>query len=203
MKTEIEAKFLKIETDKLRVRLKTLGAKLMYPEREMKRKTFDYADERLRKIGAWVRVRDEGEGKITLSYQRLEDRTLHGTKEITVDVSDFEATCNIRLACGFVQKSYQETKREKWLYKKSEITIDTWPWIPAFVEIESETEAEIKSTALELGFDWSLALHGSVENAYQAYYNVTDDEVDSWETITFTPVPEWLDIKRINYDSKI
>src|SRR3989344_5617999 len=62
-----------------------------------------------------------------------------------------------RKVFDFGQKSYQETKREKWTMGNSEITIDTWPWIPTFLEIESPTEEEVKSIAKKLGFDWKDA----------------------------------------------
>ncbi len=196
METEIEAKFLDINIEEIRKKLAKIGATLVYGERLMKRKLFDFADERLRKTGAWVRVRDEGEGKITLSYKRLLDRTLHGTKEITLDVSDFETMCNFLQACGFDSKSYQETKREKWVLGKSEITIDTWPWIPTCLEIESPTEDEVKRVSGLLDFDWKDAIFGSIENAYQKYYDVTEEEIDGWEEITFVSVPEWLEVRR-------
>jgi len=195
MQTEIEAKFLDINPEKLRGQLKAIGAELIQPERLMRRKVFDFTDDAMQKMGAWVRVRDEGD-KITMSYKRLMDRTLHGTKEITLKVDDFEKACDFLIASGLDMKSYQETKRETWQIGQSEITIDTWPWIPTFVEIESETEEEVKSLAAKLGFDWSDAMHGSVETAYQKYYNVTEPEIDHWETITFIPVPDWLEIKR-------
>ena len=53
----------------------------------------------------------------------------------------------------------------------------------------------VKDISSKLGFDWQYALHGSVEVAYQQYYDVTEEEVDEWETITFIPVPKWLKIK--------
>lgn len=196
MQTEIEAKFLNIDVEKIRAKLQELGAVLQYPERLMKRKTFDFKEKSLYEEKAWVRVRDEGDKKITLSYKKLVNRSLHGTKEITLDVSDFEKMCEFLQACGFESKSYQETKREKWILGKSEITIDTWPWIPTFTEIESETEEEVRRISNLLGFDWSKALHGSVETAYQDVFDVTEKEIDSWKEITFIPVPEWLEIKR-------
>lgn len=194
MQTEIEAKFLDINPFELRDKLRNIGATQEHAERLMKRKTFDDHDGRLRKVGGWVRLRDEGD-KITLSYKQLNDRTLHGTKEVTVVVNDFN-TANLLLeAVGFKQKSYQETKREKWLLGDVEITLDTWPWIPMFVEIEAPDEQALKDVADKLGFDWSLALHGSVETAYQKYYDVTEEEIDGWSVITFSPVPDWLEIK--------
>ena len=195
MQTEIEAKFLDIDPNSLREKLKALDAKLVYPERMMSRKVFDFPDHRLEKEGAWIRVRNEGD-KITLSYKKLVDRSLHGTKEITVVVNDFDETCNLLLALGFKQDSFQETKREKWELENCEITIDTWPWIPTFVELEAPDEDIIKSLAEKLGLDWNKALHGSVEIAYQKYYDVTEEEIDNWESITFIPIPDWLKTKR-------
>ena len=195
MQTEIEAKFLDIDPNSLREKLKTIDAKLVYPERMMTRKVFDFSDHRLEKEGAWIRVRNEGD-RVTLSYKKLVDRSLHGTKEITVVVNDFDETCNLLLVLGFKQDSFQETKREKWEFNDCEITIDTWPWIPTFVELEAPDEDIIKSLAEKLGLDWNKALHGSVEIAYQKYYDVTEEEIDNWESITFIPIPDWLETKR-------
>ncbi len=89
METEIEAIFLDISFDKLRQQLKELGAKLVYGERLMRRQAFDLPDWSLKNKGGWMmRVRDEGD-KITLSYKQEAYRSLYGTKEITVLVSDF------------------------------------------------------------------------------------------------------------------
>jgi adenylate cyclase class 2 len=73
-----------------------------------------------------------------------------------------------------------------------EVTIDTWPWIPTFVEIESSSEEKLKTAAKKLGLEWSQALYGSVEPAYQKYYDVTEDEINGWSEIVFCPVPDWL-----------
>ena len=196
METEIEAKFLDIDAAAMREKLTAMRAVCIYPERIMRRRVFDYPDRRLEQIGGWIRVRDEGEGKITLSYKRTIDRTLHGTKEICLDVSDFETMCNLFLAIGLESKSYQETKREKWEIDDVEVTIDTWPWIPTFVELESLSEEKLKTAAARMGFNWSDAMHGAVGAAYQKYFDITEEDLNSWESITFIPVPEWLEIKR-------
>ena len=198
METEIEAKFLNVNINSLRKTLKSLKTKLIHPEIIMHRKNFDYPDKRLQKIGGWIRVRNEGD-KITLSYKQLNDRTHHGTKEVTINVNDFDKTCSLLSAIGLKQTSFHETKREKWILDDCEITIDTWPWIPTFIEIEGNNEKSVKETSKKLGLNWSEAMHGSVEIVYQKYYNVTEQEVDEWETITFTPVPKWLENKRISF----
>ena len=191
METEIEAKWLNIDTVAFRKTLKAVGATLLVPERLMSRRVFDYPDHRLEKIGGWVRVRDEGD-KVTLSYKQLNDRTLHGTKEVTVIVDVFNAACNFLESIGLAGNSFQETKRESWKLGDVEVEIDTWPWIPSFVELEAQSEEELKNAAKILGLDYALALHGSVETAYQAVYDVTEEEVDSWPEIRFSEVPMWL-----------
>ena len=195
MQTEIEAKFLNVDVVTIRQSLAAQGATRVHEERLMRRKNFDYPDSRLEHVGGWIRVRDEGD-KTTLAYKQLVDRTIEGTKEISLVVEDFETISNLLLAIGLVNKSYQETKREKWLLDDVEVTIDTWPWIKTFVELEGPSETALQNVALKLGFDWSKASHGSVETAYQAEYNVTEAEIDGWQSITFVPVPEWLEIHR-------
>ena len=194
MQTEIEAKFPGVDPDDIRAKLKALGATLVHPEVLMRRKNFDYPDERLDKINGWIRVRDEGD-KVTMSYKQLMDRTLHGTKEVSVIVNDFDTTCHFLDSIGLESKAYQETKREKWMLDENEVTIDTWPWVPSFVEIEGPSEESVRSAAKALEFDWNQAMHGSVETVYQMHYNVTEFEVGHWERISFIDTPEWLKVK--------
>jgi adenylate cyclase class 2 len=175
MQTEIEAKFINVDVDAIRKKLKDAGAKLIEPERLMKRHVLDFPDHRLESIGGWVRVRDEG-NKITMSYKQLNDRTLHGTKEVTLVIDDYEQAKLFLDSLGLIIDSYQETKRESWRLGDVDVEIDTWPWIPSF--------------------DWKDAMHGSVETAYQDVYDVTEEEIDNWDLITFTPVPDWLEPKR-------
>jgi len=192
MQTEIEAKFLDIDPEKIRGSLKSLGATLVHPEVLMKRKVFDHPTN---KQSDWLRVRDEGD-KVTMSYKKVVDRTLHGTKEISIEVSSFDDACGILAAAQLAERSYQETRRERWLLDSVEVTIDTWPWIPTFVEIEGPSEAAVKSMAEKLGFDWAQAFYGSVEPAYQKYYDVTEKEIDGWPEIVFSPVPDWLEKRK-------
>lgn len=191
MQTEIEAKFTDIDKDKIREKLRVIGANLTHSERLMMRTNFDYPDGQ----NAWVRVRDEGD-KVTMTYKRIFDRTLHGTKEINLLVDDFARAVEFFKAIGLKSKSVQETKRESWLWNNCEITIDTWPWIPPFVEIEGSSEQEVRAAACALNFDWSRAMHGSVETVYQQHYDVSEEEIDNWPLITFIPVPEWLEKTR-------
>lgn len=195
MKPEIEAKFLNADHDALRTKLRALGAECTNPERVMKRMNFDYPDRRMNAVNGWMRVRDEGD-KVTMAYKQLDDRSLVGTKEIQIDVSDFNDAVMLLKTIGLNQENYQETKRESWTFQGVEIELDEWPWIKPFVELEGQSEQQLQDVAVQLGLDWSTVTHGSVEVAYQAEYDVTEQEVDDWTEIVFGPVPEWLEKKR-------
>lgn len=111
MQIELEAKFLDIDVEKLRDLLKKKGAFLVHPERLMRRNNFDYPDGRLEKIGGWIRVRDEGD-KVTLAYKQLVNRTIEGTKEISLAVEDFDKISNLLLA-----KLVDKSSKKLWKLK--------------------------------------------------------------------------------------
>lgn len=194
MKPEIEAKFLDVNHEELRQKLQLLGATCEKPLRLMKRKNYDFPDKRLEKIGGWVRVRDEGD-KITLSYKQLDDRSLHGTQEVCLVVDNFAEAASFLQAIGLVPHADEESKRESWELDGVEIDLDEWPWIKPFVEIEGPSEESVWTVAKKLGLDPNMAKHGSVEIAYQAEYDVTEEEARPSQTL-FGPVPAWLEARR-------
>lgn len=195
MQTEVEAKFLNTDHDKIREKLKNSGATCFHKNRLMRRKNYDYPDGRLEKIGGWIRVRDES-NKVTLAYKQLNDRTLHGTKEVSVTVSNFDKTCQLLENIGLKIISYQETKRESWKLGNTEIELDEWPWIKTFIEVEAPDEKRLKDAISKLGLNLENAVHGSVENAYQAEFDITEAEVDAMPEIRFCETPKWLQQRR-------
>ena len=197
METEIEGKFLDINVEEIKNKLKSLNAKMTHKERFMNSAIYDYEDKRLGKIGGWIRVRDEG-NKVTLSYKQLNDRTLHGTKEVSLTINNFENACLFLESIGLKKKTVEEKKREEWILDEVEISIDTWPWIPTFLEMEGKNEKSLRNVCKKLDLNWDEVIHGSVEAAYQKYFNVTEDEVSNWASFVFTDnVPAWLEEKRI------
>jgi adenylate cyclase class 2 len=189
MQPEIEAKFLQVDHDALRAKLTMLGATCAHPMRLMKRKGYDFSDNRLREEkNGWVRVRDEGD-KITMSYKQLNNRELDGTHEVQLVVDSFAAADAFLRALGLESHTYQETKRE--------IELDLWPWTKPYVEIEGPDESTLRTLAGKLGLDWSAVCHGSVEIVYRGEYDVTDEDINIIPVITFEkPIPEYLEKRR-------
>ena len=189
MNNEIEAQFLDINKDDLRTKLAACGGKLIQSEIKMKRIIFDAGPHQ------FVRVRDEG-NKIVLTYKNVsDDHSILGTKEINVVVDDYDKMVEL-LECAHLEfKARQETLREEWEINDCEICIDTWPWIPSFVEIEGPSEEKVWETAKILGFEKEKAKFGSVDLAYNHYYGVECEEVNHrTPIITFDcDLPKWVD----------
>jgi adenylate cyclase class 2 len=189
MQTEIEAKFTNIDKEKIREKLKSVGAVLIAEERLMRRRNFD--NPYLEKKRAWVRVRDEGD-KIVLSYKELQSQTLHGMKELLIEVNDFDKMSELLNSIGITAKNYQETFRESWILGKAQIDIDTWPWIRPFIEIEGESEEAVKGAAKLLDLDWNTAKFGTPLVCFQEVFDI-HHEFHNWPLITFDvePPAEW------------
>lgn len=190
MNLEIEATFVEINKNELRAKLKAAGGKLIKPEILMRRIVFDTGEH------SFARVRDEGD-RIVLTYKRQHNETLTGTEELNVEVSSYEDTIAILKASGLRAKADEESYRESWELNGTEIDIDTWPWIPSFVEIEGQSPEAVEKVATTLGFDMKDAIIGSVDEVYKLYYDVTSQYINyELSEIKFTAAPDEL-AKRI------
>ncbi len=186
--------FVGVDHERLREKLRGLGAELLTPERLIRRTIFDYEDLRLDKQAAWIRLRDEGD-KITLTYKQRKNETIDGRVEIELVVDDFDKTKALLLATGLTVKAEQETKRELWKCGEVEIMLDTWPWLEPIVEAEGKSEEAVKEMSSKLGLNWDDAIFDSTDRLYQMVFDVTRTEI-STHPIVFGPVPEWLEARR-------
>ncbi len=210
MKPEIEAKFLDVDPDAIRAELKKLGASLVFPEHLTRQKVFDYPDFRLDKDFSWLRLREEN-GRITLTLKKWKkDGGVDGMGEIAFGVGpvespagelygadSFEDAEELLLAIGLGVKSSQMKKRELWKLGDVECMIDTWPWIPSFLEIEGKTEKDVRDAVDSLHLKWENAIFGGVAGIYRLYFDIDYKEIDRCSEITFSAVPGWLEAKRI------
>ncbi len=189
MDTEIEAQFLDIDKENLRAKLKEVGAKLVKPEVLMRRIVFDLGPHE------FARVRDEGGGKIVMTYKNVaDDKSILGTKEVNVLADDYENAILLLKSCGLKPKAEQESYRETWEYDDVEICIDTWPWLPTFAEVEGPSEKAVWDTARKLGLSRDEAKFGSVDTTYQHYYGVEPDIVNRHtpKILFEMEPPEWV-----------
>ncbi|MBI2600348.1 class IV adenylate cyclase [Candidatus Daviesbacteria bacterium] len=177
MDTELEAKFPNIDKNKIRKVLKKAGAKLIKKEFLQRRVVFNLPKNHEIK-GGWLRVRDEGD-KVTMSLKVVDGDKIENQKEIYLEISSFIQAALLLESIGCQKKAYQETKRELWNLDGVDITIDEWPFLEPFIEIEGKSEEEVKKVSETLGFNFSKALFGAVDKLYNLKYGVSEDVINN------------------------
>lgn len=186
--TELEVKFLDIDINSLMTTLEKLWAELIKPHTMMKRVVY-YRD--------WIkwmslRIRDEGE-EITMTLKKIIDETkIDGVKEVNIVISSFEDMILMFWILWILYKNYRQTARELWKYDDVKISIDEWPWLTPFVEIEWNSEEKVRKVANILWFDYSKWVFGVVSNVYRMKRWIHPDQLRDIDVITFDEHP-WKD----------
>jgi adenylate cyclase class 2 len=178
MSKEFETHILNIDRKEIIRRLEALGA-IKVKDVLQKRVTFDYPDRRLDAKNAFIRLRDNGAGKIELAYKcnPLSNQAgVSGSEEIEVIVSEMEKTRQLLLAIGFEAKQSIETKRISYRLDDLAFDIDEWPLLPPFVEVEGPNEQRVMDGVRLLGFDPAQTFRGDAGNMY-------DEKGIAWKAI--------------------
>ncbi|MDD2822568.1 MAG: CYTH domain-containing protein [Candidatus Daviesbacteria bacterium] len=133
--TEFETKVLDLDKEEVIKKLRELGAKES-PEALSRRYVFDMESEDME----WIRLR-EIDGKATLAYKFKPKGNIQvgKTQEIETEVANFEETAKILLKIPFKQVLYQENKTHIFHLNGIEYSIDTWPMLEPYLEIESSS----------------------------------------------------------------
>jgi adenylate cyclase class 2 len=183
METEYEATFANINKAEIRERLKKSGASLVKPEFLQKRIPFHLPKDK-RSEDVWLRVRDEGD-KVTLSLKSLTGEKIENQKELCLQVDNFDSAVELLKSIGCEPKSYQETKRELWKLGETEITIDEWPFLEPFVEVEAKSEQEVREASEKIGFNYNDALFCEVTKLYKMKYGDNAPDVREVKKLIF------------------
>lgn len=188
MQIEFEATFTGVQKDEVRKVLTKAGATLVRKESLMRRTVFNPP---IHIPGGWMRVRDEGDA-ITMSLKVVQGTAIEDQKEIMVTVDDFDRAGEFLTAIGAEKKAYQETLREMWTLNGAEVTIDTWPGLRPFVEIEAHDEETVQNVSAVLGFKYADAKFCEVSTVYFEELGIPPDIMKNHTPIiTFDhpPVP--------------
>ena len=177
MDIEYEATFQNISKEQVRSRLNALGARMAKKEFLQRRIVF-HLPKGNEVRGGWLRVRDEGD-KITMSLKVVDGSSIRDQKEICLSVNDFKTACSFLENLGCRKKAYQENRRELWKIGGVEITIDEWPFLEPFVEIEGKSEDAVRNIAGKLEFNYSEAIFGAVDVLYSKKYGVSEDIINN------------------------
>lgn len=171
MAHEIETKVLDIDLEKIREELLNLGAKKI---RDTK-----LVVEWYRPIGTsegedpwFLRIRSDSDGFNEVTWKAKSDilGKVRRHKEINFNISDPEKISDLFEEIGLERYAHQEKKRisfelHDWLFE-----IDVYPGMPAFLEIEGESEEHIKEAMKMLDIEsnktWTDGERTLIQNIY-------------------------------------
>ena len=168
MEQEFETQVLDLDKEEIIDKLRKLGAK-EEPEVMQRRWVYDIEPATKESTGEWIRLRQVGQKKPILTYKNKSGSGVSDTREIELEVSDFEKMNAIMSKINISGKYYQENKRHKFVLDNIEFTLDTWPQIPTFLEIEAKSEAEVHSGLKMLGLSGKDSGHIDTVAIYEQY----------------------------------
>ncbi len=166
MKTEIECRLLDVNAEEFQTNLKNANAKFVGDWLQI-RNCYDFNPV---KENSWIRLRTNGK-ETTLTIKEIKDKSINGTKESEIVVSDFIATNEILNKLGYTARSVQENRRIRYMLDNVEIDIDFWPLIPTYVEFEAQDENAIKEVCKKLNIDFNKLVTLDVMSIY-SYYGI-------------------------------
>lgn len=124
----------------------------------------------------WVRLR-ETDGKTTITIKHILNQRQQeslGTKmqpviETEMEVPSFDSGNAILEQLGFSFRNYQEKKRATYILDDTEIDIDSWPFIPSYMEIEGKSDFQINDMVKRLGLENKEQVSCNTAEVYKKY----------------------------------
>lgn len=172
MHIEIEERVLEINSEEIIKKLEDLNATKV-GEWNQKRYVYDFNPIR---ENEWIRLRTNGENT-TLTYKNIEKNSIDGTKELEVEVSDFDETNQLLKVLGYNSKGYQENKRIRYILNDVEVDIDFWPLIPPYLEIEASSIEDIRKIEDLLEIDKNKITTLNCQDIYKDIYGINIKEI--------------------------
>lgn len=159
--TEFEGKILYIDPEQLSDKILSLGGS-RGDDFTFRRYVFNVIPAR---DDTWIRLRTNG-AKTTLTVKQIATDAIDGTSEWEVEVSDFDTTLDILRKSGLNPKGYQENRRAEFRLDGAELSIDYWPKLQPYLEIEAASKEAVGAIAVKLGFDPSSLVGENTTKLY-------------------------------------
>lgn len=165
MNKEYECSILNINVKDIETKLTNLGAKKI-ESNLFKRYTYPI-DSSFK--NRFMRLRSNGT-KTTLTIKdKSKPKGIGSVGELEFEVEDFDKAKEFLDILGYKSTYYQENIKIIYLLDNVEISIDKWPMIPAYIEIEGKNELSVTNMIKKLGFDKSDICLDKVSEIYTKY----------------------------------
>lgn len=162
MDIENEGRVLNINPEQVLYNLREIKAKYKHSLFQ-KRYVYDFHPP---VKGKWIRLRTNGR-ITTLTIKEIMNNGVDGTKELEIEVSDFEKTNEILCKLGYMPRAYQENYRIEFEGENYCADIDYWPQLGVYLEIEADTSEHVYQVFSLLGFERVDVTGENVDLLYQ------------------------------------
>ncbi len=176
MKIENEARVLRINIENILKRIKDMQLQFIAVKFQ-KRYVYDFIPP---VKGRWIRLRTDGI-KSSLTIKEITHTGISGTRELEIEVSDFDQTNEILNKLGYFSRSYQENFRIEFKSEDGEFDIDFWPQIDPYFEIESDSEEKVKFLFSQFGYSIKDIISLNVDDVYRNIYGIDLDKIKNLE----------------------
>lgn len=175
MGKEYEAKFLEVDQKLLKEKLIKIGAKKVQDRTKYVRSVFSLCNSKIR---GYARVRDEGNG-VTMTSKIYNNPDFPDEYEVKIS-EDFKTGRNFLKSLNLEEMAFQESYREKWSHPKAhEITFDTLPGLPVYMEVDCDTLENLNFLIDELELDKTKMRYGAFDRTYNEYYDIDKDVINN------------------------
>jgi adenylate cyclase class 2 len=143
--------------------------------------------------GRWIRLRSNGK-ETTLTIKEIKSKGIDGTHELEVVVSSFEDMHSILEKLGYKSRTFQENFRIEYELNGVKLDWDKWPMIPAFLEIEGDSQEAVLNMLSYLKINETDVTTADIESLYSEKYGInlndikhlrfSDEEISEIESIS-------------------
>lgn len=175
MNKEIEVRFLDIDKKDIIKKLNSLKA-INKGESLLQETIFYHKDDVNRKHNkkGFVRIRSIGDDVFMAFKERnivknKKEGTIQDITEIEIKIDNKDKAEKILQELNYFPVRFQEKKRHTFVLYNMIFDIDEWPKVPPYLEIEAETEQELKYMSQKLGLNWKNAFFDNAKIAIETY----------------------------------
>jgi len=168
---EIETKVLEVEVKDIAKKIEDLGG-LKIQDVLLKVDWFSLPENPFNKQPWYLRIRSYSTGKVEVTWKGPHKivGNSHQNQEINLTIEDHEKMKTLFESIGMVAYAHQEKKRVSWKLDSVQFDLDTYPNMPAYLEIEASSEEEInniiKKLSLEASETWNDGERTLIESKY-------------------------------------
>ncbi len=177
---EIETKILEVDKDRIAAKLDSLGAEKIQ-DTKLTVDWFRPKDIQGNDDPWYLRIRSTSDGKTEVTWKSKPNFVgiSKQVKEINFPVKSAEQMADFFESIGLVRYAHQEKFRTSWKYQNYRFDLDQYPEMPAYLEIEGESEEQLHQAIALMGLEGHKAVSEGERTLIEREYKL------NWHAMKF------------------